>query len=75
LKPGIYITIVHLGLDDTELRAIMLNLAGGAIARQQDFDLVRSPEFHALLKENGIKLIRWKDVAKALDALGNSTAH
>ncbi len=75
LKPGVYITIVHLGLDDTELRAIMLNLAGGAIARQHDFDLVKSPEFQALLKENGIKLIRWKDVAKALDALANSTAH
>ncbi len=75
LKPGVYITIVHLGLDDTELRAIMLNLAGGAIARQRDFDLVKSPEFQALLKENGIKLIRWKDVAKALDASGNSTTH
>lgn len=72
LKPGVYITIVHLGLDDTELRAIMLDLAGGAIARQHDFDLVKSPEFQALLKENGIKLIRWKDVAKALDLAGNS---
>jgi hypothetical protein len=75
LKPGVYITIVHLGLDDTELRAIMLDLAGGAIARQRDFDLVKSPEFQALLKENGIKLIRWKDVAKALDLAGNSVVH
>lgn len=68
LKPGVYITIVHLGLDDVELRAIMLDRAGGAIARQHDFDLVESPEFQGLLKENGIKLIGWKDVAKALDA-------
>lgn len=75
LKPGVYITIVHLGLDDVELRAIMLDLAGGAIARQHDFDLVKSPEFQALLKENGIKLIRWKDVAKALDASASSPAH
>jgi len=75
LKPGVYITIVHLGMDDVELRAIMLDLAGGAIARQQDFDLVKNPEFQALLRENGIKLIRWKDVAKALDASASSTAH
>ncbi len=75
VKPGVYITIVHLGLDDVELRAVMLDLAGGAIARQHDLDLVKSPEFQALLKKNGIKLIRWKDVAKALDASANSTAH
>jgi predicted glycoside hydrolase/deacetylase ChbG (UPF0249 family) len=75
LKPGVYITIVHLGHDDTELRAIMLDLAGGAIARQRDFDLVKCPEFQALLKEDGIKLIRWRDVAKALDLAGNSAAH
>lgn len=75
LKPGVYITIVHLGLDDVELRAIMLDRAGGAIARQHDFDLVKSAEFQALLKEYGIKLIRWKDVAKALDASASSPAH
>jgi hypothetical protein len=73
LKPGVYITIVHLGMDDMELRAIMLDLAGGAIARQHDFDLVKSPEFQALLKEDGIKLIRWKDVASALDASASFT--
>ena len=49
MKPGVYITIVHLGTDDVELRAIMLDLAGGAIARQHDFELVNSPEFQALL--------------------------
>jgi len=75
LQPGVYITIVHLGLDDVELRAIMLDRAGGAIARQHDFDLVKSPEFQALLKENGIKLIWWKDVAKALDASTSSPVH
>jgi chitin disaccharide deacetylase len=75
LKSGVYITIVHLGLDDVELRAIMMDRAGGAIARQHDFDLVKSPEFQALLKENGIKLIGWKDVAKALDASASSPAH
>jgi len=75
LKPGVYITIVHLGLDDVELRAIMLDRAGGAIARQHDFDLVKSPEFQGLLKENGIKLIGWKDVAKALDAPASFPIH
>ena len=75
LKPGVYITIVHLGLDDVELRAIMLDRAGGAIARQHDFDLVESPEFQGLLKENGIKLMGWKDVAKALDAPASFPIH
>ena len=75
LKPGVYITIVHLGLDGVELRAIMQERAGGASSRQHDFDLVKSPEFQALLKTYDIKLIGWKDVAKALDASANSAAH
>src|SRR5271157_6154301 len=47
LKPGVYITIVHLGLDDVELRAIMQERAGGASSRQHDFDLVKGQEFQA----------------------------
>jgi predicted glycoside hydrolase/deacetylase ChbG (UPF0249 family) len=66
LKPGVYIIIVHLGLDDAELRAIMQDRDDGAKSRQREFDLVRSDAFRKLLRDNGIRLIRWSDVAKAL---------
>jgi len=66
LEPGVYITIVHLGLDDDELRAIMQDRDDGAKSRQRDFDLVRSEAFRRMLRDSGIQLIRWRDVAKAL---------
>jgi len=65
LKPGVYIRIVHLGLDDAELGAIMQTRDNGAKSRQRDFDLVRSEEFRKLLRDYGIQLIRWSDVARA----------
>lgn len=66
LEPGVYITIVHLGLDDAELRAIMQDRDEGAKSRQREFDLVCSEAFRKLLHDNGIQLIRWSDVAKTL---------
>jgi len=66
LEPGVYITIVHLGHDDPELRAIMLDRDRGAASRQSDFDLVGNPEFRRLLQTNGIKLIGWGEVARAV---------
>ena len=70
LKPGVYITIVHLGLDDAELRAIMQDRDEGAKSRQREFDLVRGEAFQKLLRDNGIRHIRWSDVAKVIPASG-----
>lgn len=70
LEPGVYITVVHLGHDDAELRSIMLNDAGTAAERQHDFELVSNPEFHRMLKDNGIQLIGWRQLAKALAPAG-----
>src|SRR5260370_651452 len=38
----------------------------GAEWRQNDFDLVRSPEFQKFLRDQGFTLVAWRDLAKAL---------
>src|SRR6266700_4114298 len=62
LKPGITEIIVHLGHDDAELQAVMVDHADyGAAWRQRDYDVVTSPEFKKVLEENHVILVRWKD--------------
>jgi len=66
LKPGLTEMIVHLGHDDAELQAVMVNHpAWGAAWRQRDDDVLRSPEFRQALKDNGVVLVRWKDLQRA----------
>jgi predicted glycoside hydrolase/deacetylase ChbG (UPF0249 family) len=68
LKPGITEIIVHLGHDDAEMQAVMVNHADyGAAWRQRDFDAVTSPEFEKSLEENHVILIQWKDLKKLLN--------
>jgi chitin disaccharide deacetylase len=65
LKPGLTEIIVHLGHDDAELEAVMVDHPDyGAAWRQRDFDVVTSPEFKALLQQNHVILIGWKDLKK-----------
>ncbi len=67
LKPGITEIIVHLGHDDAELQAVMVDHADyGAAWRQRDYDVVTSPEFKKVLEENHVILVRWKDLKKLL---------
>lgn len=67
LKPGIYQLIVHLGFDDPELQAISYNHPDwGAKWRENDFKLVSSPEFRQFLKDQGFKLVTWKELQKAM---------
>lgn len=67
LPPGSYQLIVHLGYDDDEMQGATYDHPDwGAEWRQNDFDLVRSPEFQKFLKDQGFILIAWKDLAKAL---------
>jgi predicted glycoside hydrolase/deacetylase ChbG (UPF0249 family) len=66
LKPGVSEIIVHLGHDDAELKAVMVNHEPwGAAWRQRDYDVVMSPEFKKALKDNKIILVGWKDVHRA----------
>ena len=64
-KPGLNEIIVHLGHDDAEMQAVMVDHPDyGSAWRQRDFDVVSSPEFKKALQDNHIVLIKWKDLQK-----------
>ena len=65
LKPGLTEIIVHLGHDDAELQAVMVNHEPyGAAWRQRDYDVVTSPEFKKALADHHVILIGWRDLQK-----------
>jgi len=67
LKPGLTEIIVHLGHDDAEMQAIMVDHPDyGAAWRQRDYDAITSPEFKKALEENHVILIRWSDIRKLM---------
>jgi chitin disaccharide deacetylase len=66
LKPGVTVFIIHLAFDDTEMRAATRERATwGAAWRQRDFDFFTSAQFRALLREQKIKLVTWRELAGA----------
>ena len=68
LKPGLTEIIVHLGHDDAEMQAVMVDHPDyGSAWRQRDFDAVTSPEFKKSLDDNHIILIHWSDLKKLLN--------
>lgn len=60
LKPGVTMLIVHLGMDDPELKGI----TGSWQQRHADFLSFADPETQALIKELGIKLTTWRELGK-----------
>jgi predicted glycoside hydrolase/deacetylase ChbG (UPF0249 family) len=65
LKPGLTELLVHLGYDDSELQAVMVDHeAFGSLWRQKDYDVVSSPEFKKALKDNRVILVTWKELQK-----------
>jgi hypothetical protein len=67
LKPGLNWIGVHLGYDDVELRAVTVGWdAWGSKWRQQDYDVLTSPEFKQALKDNNVVLVTWRDIQKAM---------
>ena len=67
LPPGVYQLCVHLGYNNEELQAITGKEPNwGAQWRQNDLDVVSSPEFQKFLKDKGFILIGWKDLQKAM---------
>ena len=65
IKPGLTEMIVHLGHDDAELQAVMVNHEPyGATWRQKDYDVVRSAAFKQALKDNGVTLVTWREIQK-----------
>jgi predicted glycoside hydrolase/deacetylase ChbG (UPF0249 family) len=68
LKPGITEIIIHLGHNDAELQAVMVDHVDyGAAWRQRDYDVITSSEFKKLLQDNHIILIHWSDLKKLLN--------
>jgi predicted glycoside hydrolase/deacetylase ChbG (UPF0249 family) len=67
MKPGLNEMIVHLGHDDAELQAVMVDHPDyGAAWRQRDYDFVTSADFQKALQENKMILIKWKDLQRLL---------
>lgn len=65
LPPGTYLLSVHLGFSDDELKAMTAGHPNwGAQWRQNDYDVISSPEFHKFLKDQGFILVSWKDLEK-----------
>ena len=68
LQPGLTEMIVHLGHDDAELQAVMVDHVDyGAAWRQRDFDIVNSAEFKQALHDNHVILMHWRELQKALN--------
>ena len=65
LKPGLTEIIVHLGHDDAELQAVMVNHEPyGSAWRQRDYEVMNSAEFKKALQDNHVVLIGWKDLKR-----------
>lgn len=69
MKPGLNQMIVHLAIDNDEIKAICQGHPDfGSAWRQNDLDYVLSSEFRDILKANNIVLIGWKQVRDAMIA-------
>lgn len=67
LEPGVTEIVIHLAYDDGEMRGASHDHPDwGAAWRQRDLDYFTSDEFRQLLKDQQIKLITWRDLAKLL---------
>ena len=66
LKPGVTEFVIHPGFDDEELRAATRERpTWGAAWRQRDFDFFNSNQFRQILAQENIKLITWRELARA----------
>lgn len=66
LQPGVTEFVIHLAFADDEMKAATRERdTWGAAWRQRDFDFFTSQEFRQLLKEQNIKLITWRELARA----------
>jgi predicted glycoside hydrolase/deacetylase ChbG (UPF0249 family) len=69
LKPGVTEFVIHPGFDDEELRAATRERSTwGAAWRQRDYDFFTSDQFRQVLAQQHIKLITWRELARAAAA-------
>lgn len=66
LKPGVTEFVIHPGFDDDELRAATRERSTwGSAWRQRDYDFFTGEPFRAILAEQHIQLITWRELARA----------
>ena len=66
LQPGVTEFVIHPGYDDEELRAATRERSTwGAAWRQRDYDFFTSDQFRQVLAQQNIKLITWRELARA----------
>jgi predicted glycoside hydrolase/deacetylase ChbG (UPF0249 family) len=66
LQTGVTEFVIHLAFDGEEMRAATRERdTWGAAWRQRDFDFFTSAEFRRLLQEQNIKLVSWRELARA----------
>ena len=67
IVPGLNEIIVHLGYDDAEMQAVMVDHPNfGAEWRQKDYNYVTSDHYKQKLKDHNIHLVSWRQVREAL---------
>jgi predicted glycoside hydrolase/deacetylase ChbG (UPF0249 family) len=65
LQPGVTEFVIHLAFADDEMKAATRERdTWGAAWRQRDFDFFTSQEFRSLLREENIKLVTWRELAR-----------
>ncbi|MGC1448566.1 MAG: polysaccharide deacetylase family protein [Candidatus Sulfotelmatobacter sp.] len=66
LKPGVTEFVIHPGYDDEELRAATRERSTwGSAWRQRDYDFFTSDQFREMLAQLKVKLITWRELARA----------
>jgi len=66
LQPGVTEFVIHVAFADDEMKAATRERdTWGAAWRQRDFDFFTSPEFRQLLQQQNIKLVTWRELARA----------
>jgi len=66
LQPGVTEFVIHPGFDDEELRAATRERSTwGSAWRQRDYDFFTSDQFRQTLAQQHIKLITWRELARA----------
>ena len=69
IVPGLNEIIVHLGYDDAEMQAVMVDHPDfGSEWRQKDYNYVTSDHYKQKLKDQKIHLVSWRQVREALMA-------
>jgi chitin disaccharide deacetylase len=69
MKPGLNQMIVHVALDNDEMRSITKGHPDyGSVWRQKDLDLLLTSEFKELIKKNEIILINWGQIRDLMNA-------